>query len=158
MDAMIVGEEIYKCDIVGGEPTLERLNPLKVRVFKAGYSNRIEDSDIIILEDYWSPGRVIDTYYDVLSKEDREYIENLPDHIGQSAVDGMDNIDERYGYVNNNMVDDEMSSNGFFFDPFNMFSDSISNTLLPYDTLGNIRVLQVYWKSRRRIKKVKSYD
>ena len=24
--------------------------------------------------------------------------------------------------------------------------------------VGNIRVLRVYWKSRRRIKKVKSYD
>jgi hypothetical protein len=27
MDAMIVGEEIYQCDIVGGEPIIERLNP-----------------------------------------------------------------------------------------------------------------------------------
>jgi hypothetical protein len=26
-DAMIVGEEIYQCDIVGGEPIIERLNP-----------------------------------------------------------------------------------------------------------------------------------
>ena len=40
MDAMAVGEEIYQCDIVGGEPVLERLNPLKVRIFKSGYSNR----------------------------------------------------------------------------------------------------------------------
>ena len=82
MDAMAVGEEIYQCDIVGGEPTIERLNPLKVRVFKSGYSNKIEDADMIILEDYWSPGRVIDTYYDVLTKKDMEYIENMPDHVG----------------------------------------------------------------------------
>ena len=67
MDAMAVGEEIYQCDIVGGEPTIERLNPLKVRIFKSGYSNKIEDADMIILEDYWSPGKVIDTYYDVLT-------------------------------------------------------------------------------------------
>ena len=69
-DAMAVGEEIYQCDIVGGEPIIERLNPLKVRVFKSGYSNKVEDADIIIIEDYWSPSRVIDTYYDVLTKKD----------------------------------------------------------------------------------------
>ena len=158
MDAMAVGEEMYQCDIVGGEPTIERLNPLKVRIFKSGYSNKIEDADMIIIEDYWSPGKVIDTYYDVLSKKDIEYIEKLPDHVGQAAVDSMDNIDERYGYVNNNMVGEEISTDGFYFDPFNLFSDSTSNSLLPYDLAGNLRVLRVYWKSRRRIKKVKSYD
>ena len=158
MDGLAVGEEIYQCDIVGGEPVLERLNPLKVRIFKSGYSNRIEDADMIIIEDYWSPGRVIDTYYDVLSKKDMEYIEKLPDHVGQAAVDSMDNIDERFGYVNNHMVGEEISTDGFYFDPFNLFSDSISNTLLPYDLAGNLRVLRMYWKSRRRIKKVKSYD
>lgn len=158
MDAVTVGEEIYQCDIVGGEPVIERLNPLKVRIFKSGYSNKIEDADIIIIEDYWSPGRVIDTYYDVLSKKDIEYIENIPDHIGQASIDSMDNIDERFGYVNNHMVGEEISTDGFYFDSFNLFSDSISNSLLPYDLAGNIRVLRMYWKSRRRIKKVKSYD
>lgn len=158
MDAVTVGEEIYQCDIVGGEPIIERLNPLKVRIFKSGYSNKIEDADMIIIEDYWSPGKVIDTYYDVLSKKDIEYIENIPDHVGQASIDSMDNIDERFGYVNNHMVGEEISTDGFYFDPFNLFSDSISNSLLPYDLAGNIRVLRMYWKSRRRIKKVKSYD
>nr|DAI05778.1 MAG TPA: portal protein [Crassvirales sp.] len=158
MDAVTVGEEMYQCDIVGGEPVIERLNPLKVRIFKSGYSNKIEDADMIIIEDYWSPGKVIDTYYDVLSKKDIEYIENIPDHVGQASIDSMDNIDERFGYVNNHMVGEEISTDGFYFDPFNLFSDSISNSLLPYDLAGNIRVLRMYWKSRRRIKKVKSYD
>lgn len=158
MDAMAIGEEIYQCDIVGGEPIIERVNPLKIRVFKSGYSNKIEDADIIIIEDYWSPGKVIDTYYDVLSKKDMEYIESIPDHVSQASIDSMDNIDERFGFVNNNMVGEEMSSNGFYFDPFNLFSDSISNSLLSYDLAGNLRVLRMYWKSRRKIKKVKSYD
>ena len=87
-----------------------------------------------------------------------EYIQKLPDHIGQAAIDSMDNIDERYGFVNNNMIGDEITSqNGFFWDPYGT-SDGISNSLLPYDTAGNLRVLKVFWKSRRRIKKVKSYD
>lgn len=159
MDAMTVGEEIYQCDIVGGEPHVERLNPLKIRVFKSGYSNRIEDADIVILEDYWSPGKVIDNYYDVLSKKDIDYLEHLPDHIGQNSVDSMDNIDERYGFINSTQIGDEaVSQDGFFFDPSGAYSNGMNNSLLPYDVAGNVRVLRVYWKSKRRIKKVKSYD
>lgn len=158
MDAMIVGEEIYKCDIIGGEPTLERLNPLKVRVFKSGLSNRVEDADMIIIEDYWSPGRIIDTYYDVLTKKDMKYLEDVPNYIGQASHDAMGNIDERLGFVNNYMIGEEITSQeGFFWNPFGDNS-ALANSLLPYDISGNIRVLQVYWKSRRKIKKVKSYD
>lgn len=158
MDGMIVGEEIYQCDIRGGEPIIERLNPLKVRVFKSGYSNKIEDADMIILEDYWSPGKIVDAYYDILSKKDIDYIENIPENTGNSASDSMDNIDDRRGFINNYMIGEEMDNNGFYFDPLNLFSDGASNSLLPFDLAGNIRVMRLYWKSRRRIKKVKSYD
>ena len=157
MDAMAVGEEIYQCDIVGGEPTIEKLYPLKIRIFKSGYSNKIEDADMIILEDYWSPGKVIDTYYDVLTKKDMEYIEKMPDHVGQAATDSMDNIDERYGFVNNHMIGNEINTENFFWDPMGAYG-GVNNSLLPYDMAGNLRVLRVYWKSRRKIKKVRSYD
>lgn len=157
-DAMIIGEEIYQCDIVGGEPTLEKLNPLKVRVFKSGYSNRIEDADMIILEDYWSPGRIIDTFCEELSAADMKYIESYPDHFSQGAVDEMDNIDERYGFVNMHMISEQMPESTAFFDPMGQYSDSVSNELLPFDLNGNIRVLRIYWKSRKKIKKIKFYD
>ena len=158
MDAMTVGEEIYQCDIIGGEPTITKVNPLKIRVFKSGYSNRVEDADVILIEDYWSPGKIIDTYYDVLSKKDIEYIENLPDFTGDASKDSMDNIDERYGFVNMNMIGEEINSEGFYFDPLNLFSNGVQGSLVPYDLAGNIRVLRMYWKSKRKIKKVKSYD
>ena len=158
MDAMTVGEEIYQCDIVGGEPVIDRINPLKIRVFKSGYSNKIEDADMVILEDYWSPGRIIDTYYDVLTEKDIQYIESAPNTIGHTHTDSMDNIDERVGFVNNYMLGDEISSqDGFFWDPMGA-ADGVNSSLLPFDMIGNIRVIRVYWKSRRRIKKVKSYD
>lgn len=160
MDAAIVGEEIYQCDIRGGEPIIERVNPLKIRVFKSGYSNKIEDADIIIMEDYWSPGQIIDAYYDVLSKKDIAYIESAPDIIPQA--DEMGHQDERAAFVNHHMIDDVISGTdeygmGFYFDPFGLFSDGAGD-LLPFDTNGNVRILRMYWKSRRRIKKVKSYD
>lgn len=157
-DAMTVGEELYQCDIVGGEPIIERLNPMKVRIFKSGYSNKIEDADMIILEDYWNPGRIYDTYCDVLKPKDIKFLESYPDHFSEGAVDSMDNIDERYGFVNSNMASDIIEDSTVFFDPFGEYSDSISHELLPYDLNGNIRVMRVYWKSRRRIKKIKFYD
>lgn len=158
MDAMAIGEEIYQCDIVGGEPVIERVNPMKIRVFKSGYSNRIEDADLVIIEDYWSPGKIIDTYYDVLTKKDMEYIEKAPNHIDSPAKDSMDNIDERFGFIDAASVDDRATGEGFYFDAAGLFPEANDSSLLPYDLAGNLRVLRVYWKSRRRIKKVKSYD
>lgn len=152
MDAMAVAEEIYMCDIVGGEPVLERLNPNKVRIFRSGFSNRVEDADVILIEDYWNPGKVIDTFYDVLTKEDMKYIENLPNTLGQ-ANDTMDNIDERFGFINSGVFVDNPTSEMFFTDGIEGAS-----SLLPYDTAGNVRVLRMFWKSRRKIKKVKYYD
>jgi hypothetical protein len=164
MDAAIVGEEIYQIDIRGGEPVIERLNPLKVRVFKSGYSNRIEDADVIIIEDYWSPGKVIDTYYDVLTKKDIDYIESAPDNTHSAdEVDSLGRRDERNEFLNAHMIDDTLTfgededGKPFYFDPFGLFTDTVGD-LMPFDTNGNIRVLRMYWKSRRKIKKVKSYD
>ena len=158
MDGMIVGEEIYQCDIVGGEPTIEKINPLKIRVFKSGYSNRIEDAGMIVIEDYWSPSRVIDTFYDSLSRKDIEYIEKAQGNVSGGATDSMDNVDERQGFVNRVFVGEEATmQDGFFWDPIGN-ADSINSNLAPFDALGNIRVIRVYWKSLRKIKKVKSYD
>lgn len=159
MDGMVVGEEIYQCDIVGGEPILERVNPEKIRIFRSGYSNRIEDADLIIMEDYWSPGKIIDTYYDVLTKKDIEYIEKCPNHLDSGPKDAMDNIDERFGFIDGSMIDDTMTTNNFYFEGGGLFNNGVAEgSLLPYDLSGNIKVLRVYWKSKRKIKKVKSYD
>lgn len=155
-DACAVGEEAYIIDIVGGEPYIEKVDPMKMRVIRSGYSNKIEDADMIIIEDYWSPGRVIDTFWDQLSKKDVETIENAPDNLGNAYIDDMDNIDPRYGFVPNLALD--WTAGDTEFSSLSLFDNTLDTTLLPYDLNGNIRVLRVYWKSRRKIKKVKSYD
>lgn len=159
MDAMTVAEEIYQCDIVGGEPVIERLNPNKIRIYKSGYSNRIEDADVIVIEDYWSPGKIIDTYYDVLSKKDMEYIEKLPNKMDQGSIDSMDNVDPRHEFirVDDGVAGDAVYKDGFFWSP-NGNTSGESDSMLPYDIEGNIRVVRMFWKSRRRIKKIKYYD
>ena len=158
MDAMAVAEELYQCDIVGGEPVIERLNPQKVRIYKSGYSNRVEDADMIILEDYWSPGKIIDTYYDVLTDKDIKYIESIPFANDAGDTDSMDNIDDRMGFVNTHMIGDTVLQGEYFLDPASLFANDEIDSLLPYDMCGNVRVCRVFWKSRRKIKEIKSYD
>ena len=158
VDAYTVGEEAYLCDIVGGEPYMEKLNPLKMRVIKSGSSNLIEDADMIVLEDYWSPGRIVDTFWDQLSKKDIEALENTSDNQNTVSpyTDSMDNLDPRYGFVPNVSLDS--TAGDAVIDPLSLFDNTYDISYLPYDMNGNVRVLRVYWKSRRQIKKVKSYD
>ena len=155
MDAMVVGEEIYQCDIVGGEPTFEKINPMKLHVFRNGYSSRIEDADMIVYIDYWAPGRIIDTFYDTLTTKDMDYIENLP----HTETTEMYNVNETDGFVNMADVDTSENGAGAVIDNFILFGQSTSGIGTNYfDNNGNIRVLRVYWKSRRKIRKVKSYN
>jgi hypothetical protein len=142
-DAIIVGEEIYQCDIVGGEPTMECINPLKVHVFKNGYSNRIEDADILVYIDYWSPGRIIDTFYDVLTDKDVEFIDNMPQIY---YADSMANIDERSGFMNMTDMNGFETGEGSIIDNYSLFAQNTgaAATTNYYDNNGNIRVIRVY--------------
>lgn len=154
-DALISAEEIYQCDIVGGEPVMYKVNPIKISIFRSGFSNRIEDADVIVLEDYWSPSRVIDTYYDVLSKEDIKYLEGLQN--GGGTEEGFGNMrDERMDFIPPRLIRESVDEGGEF--DFRKFTEGFDDGLNPFDIDGNVRVLRVYWKSRRRIKKVKRYN
>lgn len=151
MDAMVCGEEIYHCYIANGEPHIEKINPCKLRAYRSGYSAKVEDSDVIVYEDYWSLGRIYDTFYNELTKEDRDYLENIG-HTDES--DDMWNRDERNAFINSN--DLIRSIGGTVIDNYVLFTENSESEV--YDQDGNIRVLQVFWKSRRKIKRVKSYD
>ena len=153
-DAYTVGKECYICDIVSGEPTLEKLDPRIMTVIRSSNSNRIEDADMIILKDYWSPGKIIDTYYDSLTDADRKYIENISEQSVIGSTDEMGNWKE------DTLIpiweQGDMTNEEYIAKIFGRVEDiSASQT---YDAEGNIRVVRVFWKSRRKIKKVTSYD
>lgn len=156
MDAMICAEEIYQCDIISGEPVFERINPLKIHVFRSGYSNRIEDADIVVLIDYWSPAKIIDYFYDSLTDKDIKYIDSVQNYM---YTDSMENIDERAGFINIGQLTDSNDVGAGLIDNYIAMTDNntITNTNY-YDANGNFRVLRVYWKSRRKIKKVKYFN
>ncbi len=155
-DAYTVAEEAYQCDIVGGEPTVEKITPNTMQIIRSGNSDKIEDADMIILERYKNPGWVIDTYWDQLSKKDIEKIENAGT-LREGLVDSMDNIDTATGNPLVPLFQDWTAGDAVMNGRY-LFDEGGSGSLVPYDLNGNVRVLTVYWKSRRKIKKVKSYD
>ena len=163
VDGYAVGEEAYQCDIVGGEPTFEKVNPREMRVLMSGYSNRIEDADMIIIEGYRNPGAVIDAYYDVLSAREIKQIEEGSGSMYSTPTDTMGNVDPRIGNplrsdVGFELVGGQWQAGERIMTSADLFQDDDISMLTPYDLNGNVRVLKVYWKSRRKIKKVKSYD
>jgi len=152
-DVLINGEEIYSCDVVGGEPTLERLNGLKVRAVRSGGSNKIEDSDLIVIEDHWSPGRIIDTFHEDLKPKDIDYITG---HTSSSRTDGNYTDDHNNPLLFDNGTGD---LDGIFDSYANIAS--INGHMFSSDYTseeGDIRVIKLLWKSQKAIYKVKYYD
>lgn len=157
-DALIMAEEIYQIDIVSSEPKLEKLNPLKVFSIRSGDSDRIEDSSLIILEDHWSPGKIVDYYHEELKPRDIDYI------MDYSQVTSSDNYSDDQN--NHTLLRDGLPNGGISFGDgdngmeayFNMAEINGHYFGSNYtDENGNIRVLRVYWKSLKKIKKVKYY-
>ena len=158
-DALLVAEEGYLCDIRHNEPTFEKLNPLKTYVIQHGYSNRYEDASIIVIDDYWSPGKLVDEYHDKLTPADIEYILNSGKvNHGARAMNGdtfKEDIDDRKGIE---------IARGLALD-LDMFIDSVDDVYPNFnarddyfDTEGNIRVLRVFWRSYKSIKVVSYPD
>jgi len=144
-DAFICAEEIYQVDIVAGEPVFNRLNPLNVATARSGDSPYIEDSDVITITGYHSPGKIIDDYHEYLTPAQVTQIEQGSGRTTGSSK-GLD-IGRKSDLALN--VDDAIDL------------ALLENNLdygSPFDKDGNIRVSKVYWKSLRKMLKVKFYD
>ena len=144
-DALIGSEEIYQADIIAGEPVFLKHNCLNVFTVRSGESNLIEDSDIIMIVSYMSPGKVIDDYHEYLKPHDVDVIES--------------------GF-NTSSASNSSIDIGRKPDLALKLDESIDLAVLKgnmdygygVDTEGNIRVAKVYWASLRKMLNVKSYD
>lgn len=152
-DALIMAEEIYRVDVIHDEPILEKLNPLKVYSVRSGNSNKIEDSSIIIIEDHWSPNKIIDYYHDQLKPSDIDEILEYSTTTSKGSYDDDDNNHTLLRDALNTGVNDAYDT---IFDMAEINGHVFSNNYT--DENGNVRVLQVYWKSLKKIKKIKYYD
>ena len=166
MDACTVAAEVYQCGISGGEPFITKLNPMKLRAFGTGYSDKIEDADVIIYEDYWSRGRIVDTFYDELtSKQISQLTDEVPELGGQAPLTREGAYNEAAPFIpasallgEDGIMIEGNNGLGYFYDGLATMDGGVGSSLLPYDIAGNVRVLRVWWKSKRKIQMVKSYD
>jgi len=152
-DVLLHGEEIYSCEVVGGEPKLEVLNGLKVRTLRGSRSSKIEDSDMIIIEDHWSPGKIIDHFYEDLKPKDIDYITGYT-----SATEGNTNYSDDYN--NPLLFDNGTGDIESIFDSYQAIASINGHEFTSNytDDGGNIRVLKLLWKSQKAVYKVKYYD
>ena len=154
-DALIMGEEVYMFDIVNGEVTFEKLNPLKVHTLRSGYSNKIEDADVIVLDDFWSPGKIQDTYYNDLNDID---VKKLDEGAYTGADENLDGTSEA--------IDDVAGLRILEREGFDTYVDStgIHDKGTTYgrntyeDSSGNVRVLRMFWRSMKCVYKVSYFD
>lgn len=146
-DALICSEEAYIADIVAGEPVVRKLNPKNINTVRSGESSFMEDSDIINIMNYMSPGQIIDEFHEYLTASDIDQIENF--FSGSSNASGSKKQGIDIGYFPDMPLNNAVS-----------LSSLANNTGFgsSFDELGNIRVSRNYWKSMRQVKKVKFYD
>ncbi len=158
-DALLAGEEIYRADIVAGEPVLKKCNPLNIHTVRGGESPYIEDSDIIVEDGYYSPGSIIDEFYDYLTPKQIDEIEDMMSQ-GNASGDGLIDVSGKEPsftldgyYVGGNSGRDvnvnDTNSQGYYG------SSGFGGV---YDDEGNIRVIRVVWRSYRRVGKLTYRD
>ncbi len=146
-DRLIFGEELIMFDIIGNEVAVYKLDPKRVFTLYASYSPKISDADIIIIEEYWSPGKIIDNYYDYLKPSDI-------DRINEGQLGGADDRDSASTY--------HMSSDGLLvegmIETMGDLSTEFVTTRAAVDHYGNYRVLRVLWRSQKLVYIVKGID
>ena len=150
--ALVMAEEMYQTEISNSEPTFELLNPLKVYTYRNSMSEKIEDSDMIVIEDHWSPGKIIDKWHEDLKPADIEEISKLGVHAQTDGSGSYTDDDSHHLYIRAQLENP--------IDGYLGFGSALGHTYSKnyVDPYGNVRVFRVYWKSYRKMLKIKYYD
>ena len=154
-DALIMGEEVYMFDIVNGDVSFEKLNPLKVHTLRGGFSNKIEDSDVIVLDDFWSPGKIQDHFYNDLNDIEVKKLDEGEWAGDNTNLDGVtEAVDDLAGL---RLLDREGMDS--YIDSTGIYDKNDQNGRNTYkDGNGNIRVLRMFWRSMKKVIKVEYFD
>lgn len=75
-DVLIAGEEIYHIQEINKTAKIRRVNPLEVHYFIPNNSNIIDEAERIYEKNYMSVGEIIDEFYEVLTPEQIQDLEN----------------------------------------------------------------------------------
>ncbi len=147
-DALIAGEEIYRIDLVSGEPIAKRVNPLNFYVLRTNDSPYIEDADVLVEDGYHNIGYVIDNYYEDLKDSEIDQIERDSAGLDTPTPGGTLNYSENEPYP----ITDELIE----VDTARLSTER--NLDQPYDEWGRVRVTRVVWRSMRKVGELTTYD
>jgi hypothetical protein len=147
-DLLVGGEEIMYCGVLGGNPVMRRVNPMNLYTM-GGNSMYLEDADIIVEYGYKSIGQIIDDYWDVISEQDVDFLERgKTDASAGGGGIGLNRDVSVYDYYG------EQGALSIFH-PNEMGTRTFAGA---FDTYGNVRVLKVCWRSRRKIGELTYFD
>lgn len=153
-NALVAAREIYRIDVEGNEPILKSVDPRNVFLIKKGDSERIEDSEAIIEITYESVGRIIDAFYEYLTPDNIDTLENGQWRTGKFNQSGSLNYNHKLPPIFSNLD----FGNGPGFVDLQEFNNSNFKLGLPYDMQGNVRVVRVRWIGRKKIGVVTYFD
>ena len=148
-DLLTAGEEIMYCGVLGGEPVMRRVNPMNVYTL-GGNSMFIEDADIIVEYGYKSVGQVIDDYWDTLTPKDVDFLETGKLDTNMETGGGI-------GLNRDTSIFDFYGEAGAL-DIFHPNEAGVRTFAGAFDTYGNVRVMKVCWRSRRKIGELTYFD
>ena len=149
-DFLVCGEEIVCIEELGNDLVFRQVNPLYLFTIQSPETYKIEDADWIVEYTMMSVGQVVDFYYDQLTKDEIDMLEQSKEYNSmktggiQMAYNRDITVEERFGYTA-----------GELFVPNQIATHYFGGA---YDQRGNVRIMRVCWRSRRKIGKVKYYD
>jgi len=151
-DVCLNSEEAYIGDVFNNRPSIEKLDQKATFVIRSGSSNRYEDSDVIINYAYEAPGMIQDKYYRYLSEADTKWLDDTSAKLSGSGGSDLDMDEHGINLARREMMKDFVSLPAGMGSSFSKGHSEIT------DSEGNVRVVRLFWKSRKLIKRVKTYD
>jgi hypothetical protein len=141
-DLLVAGEQICYCGVTGRNPIMRRVNPMNYYSL-GGRGMFMEDSDIQVEYGYESVGKVIDDYYDELTEDDINFLETGTSFGVDKSTLGVGlnrdiSVYDYYGEENALKI----------FAPNDLATRTFAGA---FDTYGNVRLVKVCWRSRRKI-------
>lgn len=151
-DVLLNSEEAYIGDVFNNRPSIEKMDQSKTFVVRSGSSNRYEDADVIINYSYDAPGMIQDRYYRYLSEADTKWIDQVSGKVSGSGGTDLESDEHGINIARREMIKDYISLPNGLGSTFSKGHSEVT------DSEGNIRVIRLFWKSRKMIKRVKRYD
>jgi len=138
-DVLAAAEEIYRIDLINGNPAVIKCNPLNIYTLRSAESTLIEDSDVIVEDGYASPGAVIDEFYEELTQTEISY------------VYGEDNVGSHANHATKPVMSWETDADSVIELDRDTNQPIYNRSKLFRTQEGNVRVMRVYWRSLRKV-------